>query len=355
MSIPSMMQNRTLVLSKLMQTSYATILTDANLQAGLRISPESPFFGQPSVKRWSDQALSMKGEFYSTQVDEIERDMSEQLVLVGDAWLCAWAFAMAMGTSVASQPDSGGSPLAYQHVIKPQDPVANGKNLPVTTIYTEASEMPNMQRRLWSMVAKQLTFDIPGKGMPPKITLDMVGSGQITSGLLASQPALYSLIPFFSQNLVFKYGPVGATVDISSQIVDGSVKLTFSYGFDDKNSRAPSGGLYRSRAWLTEPEITLAFQRFVDSADSSPNDDFFSDAIRECIFSLQGPQIAGDGTQFNSIQVDLKSFVPTVVKLGQSGDKTVYQYTVAKDHFLKQGSNDVIVVTAENTETSFLV
>ena len=69
---------------------------------------------------------------------------------------------------------------------------------------------------------------------------------------------------------------------------------------------------------------------------------------------MQGPQIAGDGTQYHSFQVDLKSFVPTVVKMGQKGDKTVYQYTVAKDHFLKQGSNDVIVVTAENLETSFL-
>ena len=75
----------------------------------------------------------------------------------------------------------------------------------------------------------------------------------------------------------------------------------------------------------------------MDDADSSPNDDFFSDAIRECVFSVQGPQIAGDGTQYHSFQVDLKSFVPTVVKMGQKGDKTVYQYTVAKDHFLKQG------------------
>ena len=142
---------------------------------------------------------------------------------------------MAMGTSVASQPDISGSPLAYQHVIKPQDPVANGKNLPVTTIYAEASAMPNMQRRLQSMVVKQVTLDVPGKGAPLKLTVDLVGSGQVTTGLLASQPSLYTLVPLFSQNLVFKYGPVGATTDISSTIVDGSVKLTFSWGFDDAN------------------------------------------------------------------------------------------------------------------------
>jgi hypothetical protein len=349
------MQERTLVLSKLMQTAYATALTDVNLQAGKRISPESALFGMPTVKRWTDNALAMKGFNYSTQVDEIERDLTESLVLTGDSWLLAWAFAMAMGTSVASQPDSGGSPLAYLHTIKPQDPVANGKNLPVTTIYAEASAMANMQRRLLSMVVKQVTLDVPGKGAPLKLTVDLVGSGQVTSGLLASQPSLYTLVPLFSQNLVFKYGPVGATSDISSTIVDGSVKLTFSWGFDDSNSRAPSGGLYRSRAWLTEPQISLSFQRFVDDADSAPNDDFFTDSVREAIISVQGPQIAGDGTQFHSFQVDLKSFVPTMVKLGQKGDKSVYQYTVSKDHFLKQGGNDVIVVTAENLETSFLV
>jgi hypothetical protein len=353
MAIPSMMQNRTLVLSKLAQTSYATILTDVNLQAGKRISPESAYFGQPMVKRWSDAALSMKGYSYPTQLQEIERDVNESLVLTGDSWLLGWAFAFAMGTSVASQPDSGGSPTAYLHTIKPLDLTANGKNLPVTTIYAEASEMPNMQRRLMAMAVKRLALDVPGKGSPLKITLDLVGSGQITAGLLASQPSLFTLTPLLSQNMIFKYGTQNATTDISSQIVDGSVKLAFSWGFDDANSRAPSGGLYRSRAWVTAPDISLSFSRFVDAADSSPNDDFFADTIREVEFSVAGPAIGS--TQFHSIDVRLLAVVPTVVKLGQSGDKTIYQYTIAKDHVLKQGANDVIVVKAENLETSFLV
>lgn len=71
MAIPSRMQDRTLVLSKLKQTNYATILTDVQLQAGKRISPEAAYFGQPIVKRWTDQSLSMKGFNYATQVQEI--------------------------------------------------------------------------------------------------------------------------------------------------------------------------------------------------------------------------------------------------------------------------------------------
>ena len=353
MAIPSRMQDRTLVLSKLKQTNYATILTDVQLQAGKRISPEAAYFGQPTAKRWTDQSLSMKGFNYATQVQEIERDLNEQLVLTGDSWLLAWAFAMAMGSSVASQPDPSGAPTAYLHTIKPQDPVAVGKDLPVTTIYSESSQAANMQRRLQSMVMKSVALDIPGKGAPLKVTCDLVGSGQITSGLLASQPSLMTLIPLFSQNLVFKYGTQGAPTDISSQIVDGSVKLTFSWGFDDANSRAPSGGLYRSRAWLTNPQISLTFTRFVDATSSQPNDDFFADTIQECRFSVQGPNIAA--AQFHSIDVRLLAVVPTVVKLGQAGDKTIYQYTISPDHILKQGANDAIVISAENLETSFLV
>ena len=353
MSIPSRMQDRVLVLSKLKQANYATILTDANLQAGKRISPESAFFGQPMVTRWSDMNLSMKGHPYATQVQEIQRDLNESLVLTGDSWLLAWAFAFALGKVTSSQPNAGGAPTAWQHVIKPQDPIADGKDLPVTTIYAEASGAANLQRRSQSMVVKTLSLDVPGKGSPLKVTVDLVGSGQITSGLLASQPSLMTLIPLFSHNLIFKYGAQGAPTDISSQLVDGSVKLSFSWNFDDANSRAPSGGLYRSRAWLVRPDISLFFQRFVDSAASTPNDDFFADTIQECRFSVQGPNIAA--AEFHSIDVRLLAVVPTVVKLGEVGDKSVYQYTISPDHALKQGAADVIVVTAENTETSFLV
>jgi hypothetical protein len=353
MTIPARIQERTLVLSHLAQTVYGTALTDVQLQAGMRVAPESAFLAEPSVKRWTDMNNSMKGFNYATQVTENERDLSDTLALTGDSWLLAWAFAMAMGTSVASQPDATNAPTAWQHVIKPQDPVANGKNLPVTTIYAEASGAANMERRLLDMVVKQLSLSVPGKGSPLKLSVDVVGSGRITSGLLASQPSLMTLVPLFSQNLIFKYGTQGSPTDISSQIVDGSVKLTFTWNFDDKNSRAPSGGIYRSRAWLTEPDITLSFQRFVDDGDSTPNDDFYSAAVRECIFSVQGPLLGG--TVYHSLQVDLKAVVPSTVKLGQSGDKTIYQYTISKDHMLKQGSNDVIVVTCVNTQSSFLV
>src|SRR5260370_42583671 len=103
MSIPSRMQDRVLVLSKLKQANYATILTDANLQAGKRISPKSAFFGQPMVTRWSDMNLSMKDHPYSTQVQEIQHDLNETQVLTGTSSLLARAFAFSIGTVTSSQ------------------------------------------------------------------------------------------------------------------------------------------------------------------------------------------------------------------------------------------------------------
>jgi hypothetical protein len=348
MAFPSRMEDRILVLSKLKQTNYATVLTDANLIAGKRVPVEAAVFGQPDVKRWTTQPLSMVGHDYATLVQETERDMIEALSLVGDSWLLAWAFAFAMG-NVTSTVATG---AAINHVIKPLDPSSAGKDMPATTIYAEAANTANLQRRLQSMIVKDVAIDFPA-GAPLKLAVNLIGSGQIVSGVLATPPALMTLAPLMSNDLVFKYGTQAAPTDISSQIVAGSLKFSFSWTPDDANSRAPGGGLYRSRMWVGTPNFNLTFQRFVDDAASTPNDDFFADTIQEVLFSVAGPLITG--SEFQRISVRCLAVVPTIVKLGQAGNKSVYQYTFAPDHFLKQGAADVVVVTCENIETSYLV
>ena len=352
MAIPSRMEDRPLVLSKLKQTAYGTILTDVNLQGGKRVPVEQPIFGQPSITRWTNRPLSMVGTDYATLMQEVERDLQDSLVLTGDPWLLAWAFAFAMGKVTSSQPSVGTAPTAWQHIIKPQDPAVDGKLLPVTTIYSEVNTAANLQRRLQDMCVKSVQLEFPASA-PLKATVALVGSGQITTGLLASQPSLMTLVPLMSNDLVFKYGTQAAPTDISSEIVAGSVKFSFTWNPDESNSRAPSGGLYRSRMWLTQPDFMLEFQRFVDDSASTPQDDWLTDSIKEVLFSVKGPLIAG--TEFQQISIRGLAVVPQVVKLGQVGNKSVYQYSIGPDHWLKQGAADVCTVTCENTETSFLV
>jgi hypothetical protein len=345
MAIPSRMEDRLLVLSKLKQTNYATILTDANLIGGKRISVDGAVFGQPSIKRWTSRPLAMVGHDYSTQTQEVERDLTESLSVPMDTWLAAWVAAFGMG-SISSAVLSG---AAYAHTIKPMDPNA-GKDLPVTTIYTEAANAAGLQRRLQSMCIKDFTFEFPASS-PGKITVNFIGSGQIVSGVLATPPSLLPYNVLMSNDMQFKYGTQAAPTDISSQIVLGSVKLTFSWNMDDKNSRAPGGGLYRSRAWLDQPDITLTFQRWVDDALSTPNDDWLADTIQEVNITVAGALIAS--TYYHQINIRGLAVIPTVVKLGQVGNKSIYEYTINPDHWLKQGANDVLVITVQNTETSY--
>src|SRR5260370_26479668 len=183
MAFPSRMEDRVLVLSKLKQTNYATILTDVNLQGGKRVPVEAAVFGQPDVKRWSTMPLSMVGHDYAALIQEVERDMVESLSLVGDSWLLAWICAFAMGNS-SSAAGTGG---AFVHTIKPLDPSSAGKDMPATTIYAEAANVAGLQRRLQSMAIKDMAIDFPASA-PLKITAHLVCSGQVTSGLLPSPP-----------------------------------------------------------------------------------------------------------------------------------------------------------------------
>jgi hypothetical protein len=353
MAVPSRMEDRILVLSKLKQANYATILTDVNLQGGKRFMPEAAVFGQPDIKRYSTRPLSMTGHDYAIQLQQVERSLLETLTFPMESWLAAWTAAFGMGLVTSSQPNAGSNPTAWKHVIKPFDPSAGPKDLPVTTIYTEAANVTGLQRRLQSMCVKDFSLEFPASA-PGKITANLIGSGQITTGVLATPPAIPTYNFLMSNDMSFLYGPQGAPVDISSQIVLGSVKFTFTWNMDDANSRAPGGGLYRSRAWVTQPDITLTFNRFVDDALSTPDDDWLADTIQEVNITVAGPTL-GVGPEKHQINIRGLAVVPTIVKLGQSGNKSVYQYTFSPDHWLKQGAADVVTITCQNLESSFLI
>jgi hypothetical protein len=352
-SIPSRMQDSKLVLSKLKQTNYATSLTDVNLQGGKRIMVDSPVFGQMDITRWTDQGLSMKGHSYATMLQQTIRDLSETLKFPLESWLAAWAFSFAMGKVASSQPNAGTNPTCWAHAIKPLDPGTDGKDLPVTTIYTEANQAALMQRRIKSACAVSVSLEFPANA-PGELTVAVTGSGEVVTGALATPPAIPTYNLLMSNDLVFKYGTQAAPTDISGEIVAGSVKFTFTWNFDDANSRAPGGGLYRSRAWVTAPSISLDFQRFVDDSSSTPESERLGDTIREVKITAPGSTI-GPGPEKHQIEIRGLAVVPQSVKIGQSGDKSVYQYSIGPSHWLKQGAADVVTVTVQNLETSYLV
>jgi hypothetical protein len=351
MAIPSRLLDQRLVLSKLKQGAYGTALTDVNLQAGKRFSPVGQFFGQTTSKFYTNRNQSMRGNDFASVRQETERDFQEQINFDADTWLLAWIAAFGMGAVTSSQPNAGGNPTCYQHLIKPLDPSSAGKDMPVTTVYTEAAQSANLQRRLLDCAVRDFTLDFKPSA-PVNVTATLQGSGRVTTGALATPPAIPTQNLLMSNDMKVFYGTQGAPTDISAQIVPGSVKFSFTWSPDDGNSRSPGSGLYRSRSWVGQPALSMDFQRYVDDAASTPNDDWLAGTIQEVKLSIAGAQI-GAGPETHLLEVRGLAVCPEVIKLGQAGDKTVYQYTISAEHWLKQGGNDVVTVKVNNLETSY--
>jgi len=351
MTIPARMQDRILVLSKLKQPAYGVALPDASLQTGKRFSVNAPVFGQATSKFYTNRAQSMRGSDFVTVRQETERDLQESLAFDGDSWIAAWMAAYAMGGVTSTQLDPAGNPAAFQHVIRPMNPAVAGKQLPVTTVYAEASGAANLQRRLLDCAVKDMTIEFKASA-PIALSCNLMGSGQVATGPLAAPPALAPLNLLLSNNLQVLYGAQGAPADISGQIVAGSPKFTWTWNPDDKNSRAPGGGLFRSRLWVGSPAAGLTFQRFVDDASSQPNDDWLAGAVQEAQLIVAGPPI-GPGPETHLLKIRGLAVVPEAIKLGQAGDKTIYEYTIGPDHWLQQGTNDALTITVQNAESSF--
>jgi hypothetical protein len=356
MALPSRAQDQKLVLCTKKQTAMGTALTDASLIAattGARYSPDKDVSGQIDRKFWTDIGLAMKGHDYATTRFETERDYLGAYSFPADSWLAAWIAAFAMGSITSTQPNVGTNPTAWKHVIKPLDPSAGSKDMPLTTIYLEDAQTANLQRRLLDCTVKDFSWDFPPSA-PAQLTANIMGSGRQTPGALATPPALASLNLLMSNDLVLKYGTQGAPTDISTQIVRGSVKFGFTWVPDDTNSRTLGGGFYRTRLWVGgPPQLTLSFQRFVDDAVSTPQDDWLAETIQEVLLHVDGTQI-GPGPEKHYMEVRGLAVRPDVIKLGQSGDKTVYEYSFGPGHWIKQGSADVVTITCQNLSTGFL-
>lgn len=352
MSIPSRIKDRILVVSHLKQTDYATILTDANLQAGKRFSALGPVFGDPQSARWTNRNHAYKGHDYATQMQEVERSIGPvPFAFEGDSYLAAWISYFGMGSVSSVQPNAGANPTAWRHTIKPFDPAAAGKDVPVTTIYAEAANVAGLKRRLKSCAIADFGFEFP-PGAPISMQCSLIGSGEIVTGALASPPALSALNLLLSNNMTFSLGTQGAPTDITTEIVRGSVRFGFSWTLDEEHSRAPGGGLYRSRMWVGVPQPTLSFARFVDDTASTPFDDWLAGTVREIKVKVTGAQI-GTGPEVHDLEIRGLALRPEGVPLGQSGDKTIYQYSVAGDFWFKEGSNDVITIIVTNTQSSY--
>ncbi len=357
MSIPSRMQDRRLVLSKLKQADYATLVSDANLILGKGIPVNNPLFAHPQTVHRDNLAQSMKLHDFPTADAHLitERNIQDELSCDGDTWLLGWFFALAMGRVTSVQPNAGGNPTAWKHTFKPQDPATDGKDLPVITIYREWASAANAKGRIHSVHVASVKLAFPPSGVV-QVSGTLIGSGQETTGALATPPALLTQQLLQCNDLQFLRGTQGAPTDISSRLVRGSLSFEFTWQFDAENARRPGGGLYMSRAWVGVPVITMNWQEFVDDSDVTVHDSYLTPSAprEEVKVIVNGAQIA-TGPEKQSLELRVLAAYPQIGGKSQAGDKSIYPFSIGRAEAFKEGSNDVYTAIVQNTETSYLV
>lgn len=351
MGIPSRMQDYRLVVSKLKQADYATLVSDANLQGGKRLSPNAPLFGHRALSFENNLDVTMKGHDYATQQWEVERNSSDQLAHKGDTWLLGWLAGFGLGKVSSVQPDAGGAPTAWRHTFRPLDPGVDGKDLPVTTVYRELTGAANLKGRMHSVAVASFGISFPAS-RAIQCEASLLASGQETTGALATPPALLSLVPLFSNDMVFSRGAQGAPTAVTSRVVRGSMRFGFTWNLDEENARHAGSGLYRARAWVGTPAPTLEWQELVDDSDAAVHDAYLAQTIEEVKLNILGPTIAA--AQKHELEIRFLAARPKITGRAQSGDKTIYSFRVGPEDAFKESTNDVFTVIVENTESSYL-
>ena len=357
MGIPSRMQDRRLVLSKLKQANYATLVSDANLILGKGIPVNAPLFAHPQTTHRDNLAQSMKLHDFPTADGHLitERNIQDELSCDGDTWLLGWFFALAMGKVTSVQPNAAGNPTAWRHTNKPQDPATDGKDLPVTTIYREWADLAAAKGRIHSCHVASVKLAFPPSGVV-QVSGSIVGSGQETTGALATPPALLTQQLLQSNDMQFLRGTQGAPTDITSRLVRGSLSFDFTWQFDQENARVPGGGLYMSRAWVGVPVLTMSWQEFVDDTDVTVHTNYLTPpATREEVKVIVNGATIGAGPEKQSLELRVLAAYPQIGGKSQAGDKTIYPFSVGRAEAFKEGANDVCTVIVQNTETSYLV
>src|SRR5579883_3039293 len=98
-----------------------------------------------------DDSITLAVPVIGSEIFELSRDSKYARTMDLSSLAAGWVCAFGMGKVVTTQPNPGGNPTAYKHVLTFFDPATAGKQVPVTTIVEKVSSAANFLRRLESM------------------------------------------------------------------------------------------------------------------------------------------------------------------------------------------------------------
>jgi len=328
------------------QTVIGTALGDPDLSLSALVSGFD--VGKLAHRMIPNAERFGKGHPFSTGHRKVAQMTSLQRTVELTDSFAGWAAAFCMGSVVSNQPNPGGNPGVYDHVIKWSN-LATSKAMPFTTIH----EKP------WAGLARKLPdivvagFTLAGRGQDAvQLSFQMMGSGRASDAAM-SAPTISPAAYLDNGGATILLGPLGAPVDISSRVVEWSAAVAANP--DEAAGRFPSSGPYLGRWWYgpkrtAVPELTL----LINQADTDILDLFRNDTAQELRINLGGGVITAGQPEIYRMDLLWPEIHFTAVEDTVIDGKVALRMSVGQDGvFLKSGS-EVFQVTVTNTTASYL-
>ncbi len=326
------------------ETAYGTALADANLNR--RVVAAAVEVGKISKLFRSDLERFGKGHEFSTELEEVARDLRRATTFDASSLTLAWVAAFALGKVATTQPNPGGNPTAYDHLITFAD-AAVSKHAPTTTVYEELTA--DLKRRLVSLACNDLALS--GRARDPvQLAAHWIGAGSTTDGSLTPLPALTPLSFFLGADTDILLGPQGAPASLKDRVLDW--RLNVSQNLEADQGYHPGSGKFRGRIWYGARRVSAALTFFTKQTDDLLTL-FLNDTVRELKIILTGDPI-GPGPETHKAVIKLPAVRLTALEDALEGHHIVYRVEIGEAGVLKGAGAEPLEITVTNTEPSFL-
>ena len=329
------------------QSQIGTPLADGNLALSALLSGYD--IGKLAHRLISDAERFGKGHPYATSQRKVAQATSLQRTVELNDVFAGWVAAFCLGSVNTTQPNPGGNPSAYDHVIRWSD-LSASKAMPFTTVHEQP--WTGLARKLPDLVVAG--FTVSGRGQDPvQLSLQMLGSGRAAAAAL-SAPTLATPAYLDNGNAVIKLGASGAAADISNRVLEWSAAVEAHP--DENNGRFPSSGLYVGRWWYgpkrtAVPELTL----FVNQSDTDILDLFRNDTAQELQINLAGSVITQGQPETYRMDLFWPEIHFTAVEDTVVDGKVALRMRVGEDGVFQKSGSEYFQITVTNTASSYLV
>lgn len=343
------------------QSAYATATPNVDLDQS------HPFEGADigeHVPNMSDNAAMFgKGHEFATRNQPLSWDSMFRRTFHCTSKIAGWAFAFHLGDVTSSS--LGGSPTAYRHVMKYQDPdgtgyYGSGRQQAVTTIMEQLSS--GVVRRFPSMQVKAI--EVSGQLNDwLRLGVELQGSGAMNrvepvSGYTFPDQADTEGALLRFAGVLFEHGVSGSTADISCDV--RSFRFRTEYQYFEADGYCPgSGYLISGNADSGQVRNKLEFARraaLLEFVVNLGTDDTLLDRLEQgtelsCVVTCDGATISGANPHRWKLNVPRLKY--RAVPIGVDGDRITMQVQAVL--FFDSTLANPFEVTVQNTTTAYLV